>query len=56
MGFSEQLQTIPEDWVLDLDRHSVLLVMSEAEMAAAQPDAVDAGTMPIFVKILPADA
>ena len=48
MGFSEQLHALPEDWVLDLDRHSVLLVLSEAEMIAAQLDAVDAGSMPIL--------
>ncbi|MFN3620929.1 CpaE family protein [Sphingorhabdus sp.] len=56
MGFSEQLLGKPEDWVLDLDRHSVLMVMSEAEMAAAQLDAVDAGALPILLKTLPADA
>lgn len=48
MHFSEQLLTKPEDWVLDLDQHSVLLVMSEDEMAAAQLEAVDAGAMPCF--------
>lgn len=56
MGFSEKLLTTPEDWVLDLDRHSVLLVMSEAEMAAAALDAVDASAMPILLKTLAADA
>ena len=56
MGFSEQLHALPEDWVLDLDRHSVLLVMSEAEMIAAQLDAVDAGNMPILLNTLSADA
>lgn len=56
MGFSEQLHALPEDWVLDLDRHSVLLVLSEAEMVAAQLDAVDAGSMPILLNTLPVDA
>ena len=56
MGFSEQLQTIPEDWILDLERQSVLLVMSEAEMIAAQLDAVDSGRMSILLHTLPADA
>lgn len=56
MGFSEQLHALPEDWVLDLDRQSVLLVLSEAEMVAAQLDAVDAGAMPILLNTLPIDA
>ncbi len=56
MGFSEQLHALPEDWVLDLDRHSVLLVLSEAEMSAAQLDAVDAGSMPILLNTLAVDA
>lgn len=56
MHFSEQLLTKPEDWVLDLDQHSVLLVMSEDEMAAAQLEAVDAGAMPMLLKTLAADA
>ncbi len=56
MGYSEQLHALPEDWVLDLDRHSVLLVLSEAEMSAAQLDAVDAGNMPILLSTLAADA
>lgn len=56
MGYLNQLQNLPEDWVLNLDRHSVLLVMSEAEMVAAQLDAVDAGTMPILLKTLASDA
>lgn len=56
MGFSEQLHALPEDWVLDLDRHSVLLVLSEAEMIAAQLDAVDAVAMPILLNTLPVDA
>ena len=55
MHFSEQLLTKPEDWVLDLE-HSVLLVMSEDEMAAAQLEAVDAGAMPMLLKTLAADA
>lgn len=56
MGFSEQMQTITGDWILDLDRQSVLLVMSEAEMAEAQFDAVDARWVPLLLNILPADA
>jgi pilus assembly protein CpaE len=56
MGFSEQLHALPEDWVLDLDRQSVLLILSEAEMVAAQLDAVDAGSMPILLHTLPTDA
>jgi pilus assembly protein CpaE len=56
MGFSEQLHALPEDWVLDLDRQSVLLILSEAEMVAAQLDAVDAGSMPILLHTLPIDA
>jgi pilus assembly protein CpaE len=56
MGFSEQLHALPEDWILDLDRQSVLLVLSEAEMVAARLDAVDAGTMPILLHTLPVDA
>jgi pilus assembly protein CpaE len=56
MGYSEQLHALPEDWVLDLDRQSVLLVLSEAEMVAAQLDAVDAGAMPILLNTLPIDA
>ena len=52
MGYSEQLHILPEEWVLDLDRHSVLLVLSEAEMIAAQLDAVDAGNMPILLQTL----
>ncbi|MBL0925054.1 MAG: AAA family ATPase [Sphingomonadaceae bacterium] len=56
MGFSEQLHALPEDWILDLDRQSVLLVLSEAEMVAAQLDAVDAGAMPILLNTLPVDA
>lgn len=55
MGFSEQLHTSLEDWVLDLDQHSVLLVLSEAEMTAAQLDAVDAGNMPILLHTLAID-
>ena len=56
MGYSEQLHALPEDWVLDLDQQSVLLVLSEAEMIAAQFDAVDAGSMPILLHTLPSDA
>jgi pilus assembly protein CpaE len=56
MGYSEQLHALPEDWVLDLDRHSVLLVLTEAEMSAAQLDAVDAGALPILLSTLPVDA
>ena len=56
MGYLTQLTTSPEDWFLDLDRHSVLLVMSEAEMVAARLDAVDASAMPILLNTLPADA
>jgi pilus assembly protein CpaE len=56
MGYSEQLHALPEDWVLDLDRHSVLLVLSEAEMIAAHFDAVDAGNMPILLSTLAIDA
>ena len=56
MGYAEQLQTLTEEWVLDLDRHSVLLVLSESEMVATQLNAVEAGTMPILLTTLPADA
>jgi pilus assembly protein CpaE len=56
MGFSEQLHALPEDWVLDLNQHAVLLVLSEAEMTAAQLDAVDAGNMPILLNTLAIDA
>jgi pilus assembly protein CpaE len=56
MGYSEQLHALPEDWVLDLDQQSVLLVLSEAEMIAARFDAVDAGSMPILLHTLPSDA
>lgn len=56
MGYYEQLHALPEDWVLDLDRQSVLLVLSEAEMVAAQLDAVDAGAVPILLNTLPIDA
>lgn len=52
MGFSEQLKTKPEDWVLDLDQHSVLLVLSEAEMTAAQLDFVGGPNMPILLQTL----
>lgn len=55
MGFSDNLHALPEDWVLDLDQHSVLLVLSEAEMTAAQLDAVDAGNMPILLHTLAVD-
>ena len=56
MGYLNQLQTLPEDWVLDLDRHSVLLVMSESEMVAAQLDAADSVSLPIILNTLPADS
>jgi pilus assembly protein CpaE len=56
MGISEQLHILPEDWVLDLNQHAVLLVLSEAEMTAAQLDAVDAGNMPILLNTLAIDA
>lgn len=56
MGYAEQLQTLTEEWVLDLDRHSVLLVLSVSEMVATQLNAVDVGTMPILLTTLPADA
>jgi len=52
MGFSEQLHILPEEWVLDLDQHSVLLVLSEAEMTTAQLDAVDTGNIPILLQTL----
>jgi pilus assembly protein CpaE len=55
MGFSDNLHALPEEWVLDLDQHSVLLVLSEAEMTAAQLDAVDAGAMPILLHTLAID-
>lgn len=55
MGFSDNLHALPEEWVLDLDQHSVLLVLSEAEMTAAQLDAVDAGNMPILLHTLAVD-
>ena len=55
MGFSDNLHALPEEWVLDLDQHSVLLVLSEAEMTAAQLDAVDAGNMPILLHTLAID-
>lgn len=56
MGFSEQLNALPEDWVLDLNQHTVLLVLSEAEMTAADLDAVDTGNMPILLNTIPLDA
>ena len=56
MGYLNQLQTLSEEWILDLHRHSVLLILSEAEMVAAQLDAVDAGAMPILLNTLPLDA
>ncbi len=56
MGISEQLHAIPEDWILDLNQHSVLLVLSEAEMTAAQIEAVDAANLAILLATLPADA
>ena len=40
---------------MDLDQHSVLLVLSEAEMTAAQLDAVDTGNMPILLHTLAID-
>ncbi len=56
MGISEQLHAIPEDWILDLNQHSVLLVLSQAEMAAAQLEAVDAGSLPILLATIEPDA
>jgi pilus assembly protein CpaE len=56
MGISEQLHAIPEDWILDLNQHSVLLVLSQAEMAAAQLEAVDAGNLPILLATIEPDA
>ncbi len=55
MGFSDNLHALPEDWVLDLDQHSVLLVLSEAEMTAAQLDAVETGNLPILLHTLAND-
>ena len=52
MGFSEQMHITPEDWVLDLNQQTVLLVLSEAEMTAALLDAVDAGRLPILLHTL----
>jgi pilus assembly protein CpaE len=56
MGISQQLHAIPEDWILDLNQHSVLLVLSEAEMNAAHIEAVDAANLAILLATLPADA
>jgi pilus assembly protein CpaE len=56
MGYLNQLQTLTEEWILDLHAHSVLLIMSEAEMVAAQLDAVEFGVLPILVQTLPLDA
>lgn len=56
MGISEQLHATPEDWILDLNQHSVLLVLSQAEMAAAQLEAVDAGSLPILLATMAPDA
>ena len=55
MGFSDNLHALPEDWVLDLDQHSVLLVLSEAEMTAAQLGAVETGNLPILLHTLAND-
>jgi pilus assembly protein CpaE len=41
MGVSEHINLASEEWVLDLKSRSVLLVLSEAEMANAHLDSVD---------------
>lgn len=56
MGTLNQLHTLTEEWILDLHDHSVLLILSEAEMVAAQLDAVDIGALPILLHSLSLDA
>jgi len=56
MGYLNQLETLTEEWILDLQAHSVLLILSEAEMVAAQLDAMDVGALPILLHTLSLDA
>jgi pilus assembly protein CpaE len=56
MGISDQQHFAPKDWILDLNLDSVILVLSEVEMAAAQIEAVAGGDFPILLTTLDADA